>query len=160
MRRSKIWTDEALIVAVKNNLSVRGVLKELGLVQKGGNYRTIKEAIKRLNIDTSHFTGQLWNKGKHAICNPAKPLKDLLRKGTVIQSYKLKQRLIRACLKEEICECCGNLKWLGAKIPLELHHIDGDHTNNELSNLRLLCPNCHALTDNYRGKNIKGKVVK
>ena len=36
---------------------------------------------------------------------------------------------------------------------LELHHIDGNHSNNELSNLTLLCPNCHALTDNYRGKN-------
>ena len=160
MRRSKIWTDEKLIIAVEHNKSIRGVLKELGLAQKGGNYRTINEAIKRLGIDTSHFTGQLWNKGGHVVCNPAKPLKDLLKKGVITQSYKLKQRLINACLKEEVCECCGNSKWLGEKIPLELHHIDGDNTNNELSNLKLLCPNCHALTDNYRGKNIKGRVMK
>ena len=39
-------------------------------------------------------------------------------------------------------------------IPLEVHHIDGDSLNNEMSNLKLLCPNCHAFTDNYRGKNI------
>jgi hypothetical protein len=34
-----------------------------------------------------------------------------------------------------------------------LHHKDGDNTNNEISNLSYLCPNCHAMTDNYRGKN-------
>ena len=39
-------------------------------------------------------------------------------------------------------------------IPLEVHHKDGDHLNNELDNLMLLCSNCHAFTENYRGKNI------
>lgn len=39
-------------------------------------------------------------------------------------------------------------------IPLELHHINGVHSDNRIENLQLLCPNCHALTDNYRGKNI------
>ena len=43
------------------------------------------------------------------------------------------------------------------KIPLEVHHLDGDRMNNELSNLQLLCPNCHALTENWRGKNISKK---
>ena len=42
----------------------------------------------------------------------------------------------------------------GVSIPLELHHLNGVRTDNRISNLRLLCPNCHALTDNYRGKNI------
>lgn len=50
---------------------------------------------------------------------------------------------------------CGNTEWLDKHIPLELHHINGNHKDNRLSNLQLLCPNCHALTDNYRGKNIK-----
>ena len=44
-------------------------------------------------------------------------------------------------------------KWLGEPIPLELHHKDGDPFNNELDNLSILCPNCHAFTDNYRSKN-------
>ncbi len=49
--------------------------------------------------------------------------------------------------------------WLNKPIPLELHHKDGDNTNNELDNLELLCPNCHALTDNYRGRNKQAPVV-
>lgn len=57
--------------------------------------------------------------------------------------------------KCDFCGCDGN--WNDGIISLELDHIDGDITNNELSNLRFLCPNCHALTNTYRGKN---KVVK
>lgn len=37
---------------------------------------------------------------------------------------------------------------------MEVHHKDGDHLNNQLENLELLCPNCHALTENWRGRNI------
>lgn len=58
-------------------------------------------------------------------------------------------------LRGNKCECCGLEEWNGEKIPLEVHHIDGNHLNNVLENLQLLCPNCHALTDNWRGKNIK-----
>ena len=41
---------------------------------------------------------------------------------------------------------------MGEEIPLELHHKDGDHSNNSISNFEILCPNCHAFTENYRGR--------
>lgn len=53
-----------------------------------------------------------------------------------------------------MCNSCGLEDWLGEKIPLELEHKDGTSTNHKLSNLELLCPNCHAQTSTYRGKNI------
>ncbi|MBK6998271.1 MAG: HNH endonuclease [Lewinellaceae bacterium] len=53
------------------------------------------------------------------------------------------------------CENCDLTEWLASPIPLELHHKDGNRYNNAIENLLLLCPNCHALTDNYRAKNIK-----
>jgi len=56
------------------------------------------------------------------------------------------------------CELCNTSEWLGSAITLEVHHIDGNNKNNELSNLQILCPNCHSQTDNYRAKNIKKKT--
>lgn len=53
------------------------------------------------------------------------------------------------------CESCKNCQWLGKPINLQVHHIDGDKTNNVLSNLQLLCLNCHSMTDNFGSKNIK-----
>jgi 5-methylcytosine-specific restriction endonuclease McrA len=54
------------------------------------------------------------------------------------------------------CSRCKNTIWMGKNIPLELHHIDGNYLNDDLDNLELLCPNCHSITDTYKGKN-KGK---
>jgi len=54
------------------------------------------------------------------------------------------------------CEVCSLQEWMGSPIPIEMDHIDGNHSNNLLSNLRLLCPNCHAQTDTWKSKN-KGK---
>ena len=65
----------------------------------------------------------------------------------------LKQRLINAKYKECKCECCGNIEWMSKPIPLEIHHINGIKQDLRIENLQLLCPNCHAFTDNYRGKS-------
>lgn len=69
-----------------------------------------------------------------------------------LQSNRLKWYLISYGFKERKCESCGGTSWLGKDIPLELHHEDGDPSNNSLDNLKILCPNCHAFTDNYRWK--------
>lgn len=51
------------------------------------------------------------------------------------------------------CEICKLEEWLGQPIALERDHIDGDSANNTESNLRLLCPNCHAQTPTFCGRN-------
>jgi len=53
----------------------------------------------------------------------------------------------------QVCSVCNLSEWMGKVIPIELDHIDGNHENNSLDNLRLLCPNCHAQTETYKGKN-------
>ena len=63
--------------------------------------------------------------------------------------------MVEEGIKERKCESCGLTEWKGEEIPLELHHIDGNHFNNDLDNLQLLCPNCHSFTDNFRGKRNK-----
>ncbi len=74
------------------------------------------------------------------------------------QSHNLKTRLIRAGIKGAFCEDCGLAAWSGKPIPLELHHVNGDSTDNRIENIRILCPNCHAQTPTYRGKNIGSSV--
>lgn len=147
------YTKKQLIKAVKNSLSIRQVLQKLNVQPFGGNYHVIKRYIKNLNLDTSHFTGQLWSKGK--TIGPKRPIEDYLSNKQFIASHALKKKLISEDILKHKCQKCNKTKWLGSLIPLELHHLDGDRENNNLSNLQLLCPNCHALTDNYRGKNKK-----
>jgi hypothetical protein len=60
--------------------------------------------------------------------------------------------------QDEKCNRCGISEWLGQKITLELEHKDGNHFNNDRQNLEILCPNCHALTDTWRGRNKRVKA--
>ncbi len=89
--------------------------------------------------------------------SPTIPLADIIEKGSYphYQSFKLKKRLITEGVKENVCEVCGCSTWLGKQLNLELHHVDGKRQNNKLSNLKLLCPNCHSQTDTFRAKNKK-----
>jgi len=70
-----------------------------------------------------------------------------------MQSDKLKIRLIKEGYLEEKCYNCGRTEWEEEVIPLQLNHINGNSDDNSLSNLELLCPNCHAQTADYRLKN-------
>lgn len=155
MSRRK-WTDEQFVEAVKTSLSYAEVLRKLGLKTAGSNYDTVKRKIIELNLDTSHMTGKAWNKGeKYKPIRKAIPLNEVLvENSTWVNTNNLRKRLLKEGLKEYICECCGNSEWLGKPIALELHHINGIKSDLRLSNLLILCPNCHAFTDNYRGKNM------
>lgn len=76
------------------------------------------------------------------------------KRGSGYTNILLKRLLIECLNVSEKCSKCGILEWRGKKLPLELDHIDGDSANNEQTNLRLLCPNCHSLTKTWRGRSI------
>ena len=149
MRRR--YTNEQLANAVRDCLSIRSVLSRIGLRPAGGNYQVIKKRIRELDLDTSHFLGQAVLRGRtHSF--RTRRLEDVLVHRKVENTWRLRNRLLSERMKQPLCEQCGNSEWLGHPIPLELHHKDGDASNNTMANIQLLCPNCHALTVNYRGK--------
>ena len=138
--------------AVAENKSIAGVLRQLGLCPIGGNYRTIKRFLLDNKIDTSHFTGQGWNVGLGFRPNKGISDQDLfVRHSSYKCSWRLREHYKRVTAISH-CEKCGLDSWQGQHIPLEIHHINGVNTDNRLENLQLLCPNCHALTNNYRGR--------
>jgi hypothetical protein len=137
MNFRKYYTDKDVEIAVKSSKSLAGVMKKIGLVPIGGNYSTVKRKIQKLGLDISHFTGKAWNKDFRM-----KEWVGYSRVGT------LKKHLLRE--KGNFCNRCNLSKWLDKDIILEIHHIDGDKTNNSLENLELLCPNCHSFTDTWR----------
>ena len=117
-------------------------------------YTTLDSYLEKMGIK---YRGNKYLKGFR---NPNSiNIEDYLNNKRIISSYKLKSLLIKNNIKEWKCENCGLTEWLNTKIPLELHHIDGNSFNNKLDNLLLLCPNCHALTENYRGRAKKETQV-
>ena len=122
----------------------------------GGNYLQIQKYLREYKIDYTHFTGKTWNKGIAGYFRPLIPLKDILVKDSDYQSFKLKKRLFREGLKKPECEMCGWAKQtMDGYLPLELDHINGDHRDSRLLNLRVLCPNCHSLQPTHRGRKRK-----
>lgn len=160
VNRKFSYSVDELNNAVKESFSKSEVCKKLGIEPVGRNITSIGKRIKELGLDDSHFTGQLHNKGKH---DKKTPLKDLLVENSNYNSSRLKERLIEEKLKEKKCELCGETHKLGKPIPLQLHHINGDHFDNRLENLQILCPTCHAMTENFNKPKLsknEGRYIK
>ena len=92
-------------------------------------------------------------------CGKIKDIKEILQKNINFGTNSLKKRLIKENYFEHKCYKCNLTEWNGKPIPIELEHINGDRFDNTIENLTILCPNCHAQTETYRGKN-KQKLEK
>ena len=144
-----MYSKENLEKAVKNSISFASLCRYLGLQEKGSNFKKLKNDIKEYNLDISHFKRRYWNTD---VYGKSKPLKDILVENCFYPSSKLRNRLIKEGLKELKCEKCNRTEWEGEPIPLQLHHKNGNHYDNRIENLAILCSNCHDLEHTSKSK--------
>lgn len=110
----------------------------------------LKRKLDNLNISISHFS---FNKSQKRYTHD-----EIFKENSNYASMtNIKKKLINNFNWKYECSSCKLSEWMGQKIPIEIDHINGIHTDNRIENLRFLCPNCHALTDTYKGRNIKNK---
>ncbi|MED3976212.1 HNH endonuclease signature motif containing protein [Priestia megaterium] len=154
-RFSKI-TDEDFSKAIESSEFMVDVLEKLGYNRTSGTMtKYIKKRIESLGLDTSHFKGQRGNRGGGN--TQRYTLEEILVKNSsYLNRSRLKIRLLNAgYIKEECAECGIGATWNGKPLSLHLDHINGIYNDNELTNLRLLCPNCHSQTETFSGRNSK-----
>jgi hypothetical protein len=137
------YTKELLAPVVRESKSWADVCRAVGVKLSTGAQSHLTRRAKGFGLDSSHFTGMLWSKGKKL--PPKRAIEDYLTVNSMqIGSDALRRRLIRGGLKEKRCETCGLSEWLGKELPLHLDHVNRDHFDNRIENLQILCPNCHA----------------
>ncbi|MFF4080872.1 HNH endonuclease [Streptomyces sp. NPDC001777] len=151
-REGARWTREVLEPVIASSTNMYQVLRALDLEEVGGHHTHISRRVKALGIDTSHFAPTS-RKGKKQRRSPEELLVAQGPSNTRrVPGDRLKRALVTIGI-EERCSMCGTEPlWRDRPLPLEVDHIDGDWRNNRPRNLRLLCPNCHSVTDTYRGR--------
>lgn len=153
------YTKEILSSVVERNVSVAGVIRDLGLHQSGGNHSHISNLIRKFDLDISHFSGRRTNSGTQ-------------HKGGVIRELilgapsdqRVHGRTLRRSLlklgRENKCGYCGlKPEWNGKPLLLIPDHMNGKFWDNRPENLMLSCPNCHSQTLTFSGRNNKAPLA-
>lgn len=149
---SPLHNRNALELAIKNSSSIKDILRYLGLSTSGDAYKQVRKWVAYHELELPTY---------YRAAFKSRTLEDRLQKGLRTKSSKLLVDLVAAELKQNKCEECGQGNiWNGKPLTLHLDHIDGDHDNNLLENLRVLCPHCHQQTPTFGAKNMKTKPAR
>lgn len=134
------------------------VIAAMNYKASGGVYRHLAMKCAAYEIDTKHFVGQGWSKGKTRLSDRSlekearkkeTPWKDAFCKNSKSLNKALLRRLVLEKGIEYKCSICGIFEWRGKRLRLHLDHINGDRTDCREENLRLICPNCDSQTTTY-----------
>lgn len=156
---------------VRTSRSIQEVRQRLGYKESGGFYKYFRQIVRDYGIDVSHFTGQLWSKGKTIADDPRIdkasskirwPLEKILINKTEYRGNNqvILRRLVKEGIKKYKCEKCNISEWMGKPLTLQLEHVNGDNMDYRIENLQFLCPNCHSQTCTFsKGLRIKNAAL-
>lgn len=151
---SILSNEELLKEAIKNCKSQSEILEYMGLRSAGGNFNTLKKYAKLYNLELPKVEYE--ERMSRIIKNNTIPNEEIfVKNSSYSKGQRIKKRLLDMGWKDECAVCGVGSEWNGKPLTLQLEHKDGDHSNNELSNLEILCPNCHSQTDTHSGKSNK-----
>lgn len=157
------YTKEEFSEAWLSSSSISQCAQKLNLVKNGGTYKSLKSAAKSLDLTTNHMS---------VVYDPSTnksqiPLDRILVEDSDYSTSGLRKRLISTGILPDECSSkfCPNPKeyphpetGVMVKTKLSLDHINGNNRDHRIENLRILCYNCHALTDTFCGANSTNKV--
>lgn len=156
--KQQLEYEQIVCENVKIATSLSNLCKLMNKRATNNNLLHFQRIIDKHQLDTTHFSSITNNNSKrHKITFEER---FSLREDKITNTNSLKNELLKLNIKEHKCELCGNSEWNNKPIPLQVHHINGNRFDNRIENLQLLCPNCHAQTDNFAGKNVRNKELK
>lgn len=148
-RRPRPSPDQ-VVEAVARSVSIAETLRRLGRPDNGTQRALLRAWVSEQGIDTSHFLGQAHQRSRPTYV-PRRRAEEVLVRHTGRRSHtaRLRQALLDLGTPQ-VCAGCGTeAVWQGKPMTLEIDHINGDPCDDRRENLRMLCPNCHAITSTW-----------
>ncbi len=151
--RTKI-TDEQIVRACQSSPNMKQACEKLGMP-----FTSFVRRAKKLNVYEPH---QIWSTGKtfygdHRLKSKWK-MEEIFCQNSTYPMTRLRKILLIEKLIEYQCSCGNKGEWQDKKLTLDIDHINGNHRDHRLENLRFICPNCHSQTPSFRNKNGTGKM--